>query len=125
MSPQARTPREALDALALALFEASRAATALAATWPTEVAASATTPGLFSVSAVAQHLGISRSAVREWCAAGRFAGAFRLNGSGQWRVPATAVAAFLAAQQATPTRPAGPEPTIAAPSNPRAASRRE
>ena|SRR5438105_1715096 len=124
MSPQARTQREALDALALALLEASRAAAALAAGWPVESPASGLAPGLFSVAALAEHLGISRSAAREWCAAGRFAGAFRLNRSGQWRIPAEAVAAFVAEQAAESPHALGRGATIRHVPNTRPGQRR-
>ena len=45
----------------------------------------------------AQLLGVSRQTVARWCRSGRI-GAFR-NGGGQWRVPASEVAARLLSRE--------------------------
>jgi len=120
MSDQARTQ---LAALSAALLAASRAAAELAATWPVESVASAVAPALFSVATLATHLGCSRSAAREWCEQGRFPGAFKLNGR-TWRIPAEAVAAFVAEQAASAPHQVGRGRTIPPTPSPRGARRR-
>jgi Helix-turn-helix domain len=53
--------------------------------------------GLLTVSQIAAQLHRSPSTVRGWCEAGRFAGAFKLEGR-DWRVPAHALESFLSGQ---------------------------
>ena len=53
---------------------------------------------------VAERVGRAPSTVRGWCASGRLIGGYRLNGRG-WRIPLSALGAFLRAQE---ERSAGP-----------------
>jgi len=55
-------------------------------------------PDEFTVGEVARRFHRSASTVRGWCEHGRFEGAYKLNGR-DWRIPATAVDAFLAEQR--------------------------
>jgi hypothetical protein len=66
---------------------------------------------LCTVAEVALQLHRSPSTVRGWCEAGRFAGAFKLNGR-DWRIPPAAVERFLDAQR--PTAPSAADPARAA-----------
>ena len=80
--------------------------------------------GLLTVVEVAARLHRSTSAVRAWCAAGRFAGGFKLNNR-DWRVPVEGLAAFITAQQPKPSRqdaPGRPITTrkVSGPTSPRA-----
>lgn len=56
-----------------------------------------TTPDL-TVSDVAERFDKAETTVRDWCRAGRFEGAYLLNGR-EWRIPPAAVAAFIEAQR--------------------------
>lgn len=55
-------------------------------------------PADFTVAHLATHFHRSASTVRDWCEHGRFEGAYKLNGR-DWRIPLTAVDAFLADQR--------------------------
>jgi len=55
-------------------------------------------PDEFTVGEVARRFHRSASTVRGWCEHGRFEGAYKLNGR-DWRIPTTAVDAFLAEQR--------------------------
>jgi len=57
-----------------------------------------TAPADFTVAQLAERFHRSPSTIRGWCEAGRFTGAYRLNGR-DWRVPDGAVVAFLEAQK--------------------------
>ena len=56
-----------------------------------------TTPDL-TVPDVAERFDKAESTVRDWCRAGRFDGAYRLNDR-EWRIPPAAVDAFIEAQR--------------------------
>src|SRR6266581_3976332 len=116
-------PRSQLQALAGALGAASRAAAALAELWPAAAASPAAVPALLTVAQLAEHLGRSRSAVRGWCEQARFRGAFKLNGK-DWRIPAEAVASFVAEQAVKTPHRVGPGTTIPHMPNARPARRR-
>jgi len=58
----------------------------------------ATPAGELTVADIASHFQRSSSTVRDWIRAGRFSGAFRLNGR-DWRVPQAALLAFSEAQR--------------------------
>src|SRR5438105_9067068 len=97
----------ALQALAGSLAAASSAAAQLAAAWLGESASPAAGHDL-SVRELAERLGRSANAVREWVAAGFFAGAYRLPGEkrpGAWRIPVSAIERFTARQQPKTSRP--------------------
>lgn len=64
---------------------------------------------LHTVAEVAGQLHRSPSTVRGWCEAGRFAGAFKLNGR-DWRIPVAAIARFLAGQR--PPAPSKADPVL-------------
>lgn len=51
-----------------------------------------------TVAELAARFHRSASTVRDWCEHGRFEGAYKLNGR-DWRIPLTAVDAFLAEQR--------------------------
>ena len=55
-----------------------------------------------TVAELAARFHRSPSTIRGWLEAGRFPGAYKLNGR-DWRVPPDALAAFLAAQRTRPT----------------------
>ena len=57
-------------------------------------------PALLTLKAVAARYGRSVSRVRELAAAGALPGAFRLGGTGAWRIPPSALAAFERAPDA-------------------------
>jgi excisionase family DNA binding protein len=65
---------------------------------------------LCTVAEVALQLHRSPSTVRGWCEAGRFTGAFKLNGR-DWRIPPAAVERFLDAQR--PAAPSAADPARA------------
>ncbi len=56
------------------------------------------TPAEFTVAELSTRFHRSASTVRGWCERGRFEGAYKLNGR-DWRIPKTAVDAFLAEQR--------------------------
>jgi hypothetical protein len=51
-------------------------------------------PAVLTVAEVATRYSRSPSTVRGWCENGALPGSFRLGGSGSWRVPEAALAAF-------------------------------
>ena len=96
----------ALQALAGSLAAASSAAAQLAAAWPGESASSAAGHDL-SVGELAERLGRSANAVRDWLRDGLFEGAYRLPGvkrAGAWRIPESAVASFAERQRLKTSR---------------------
>ena len=58
----------------------------------------AAAPAEFTVAELATRFHRSASTVRGWCERDRFDGAYKLNGR-DWRIPKTAVDAFLAEQR--------------------------
>lgn len=52
---------------------------------------------MHTTTAVAKRLGYSDDQIRNLCEAGRFQGAFRAHASGHWRIPESAVVAFVEA----------------------------
>ena len=113
--------QSAFQALASSLAAASEAAAHLAAAWSVEPASSAAGHDL-SVHDLAERLGRSASAVREWVAAGLFEGAYRLPGvkrAGAWRIPVSAVERFTERQQPKSSRQGAPGHTIATMPRPR------
>lgn len=77
-----------------------------------DAAAPAAAGAVLTVALVAEQLHRSASTVRGWCEAGRFAGAFKLEGR-DWRIPVAAIDAFLADQRAKTSREDAPRATIA------------
>jgi len=57
-----------------------------------------TLPTDVTVAIVADELGRADSTVRSWCRTGQLPGAYRLRGR-EWRIPASALAAFFANQR--------------------------
>ncbi len=118
--------RAQLQALASALGAASAAVAQLAELLPVAGLGPAVARDL-SVVQLAEQLGRSPSAVRDWIAAGLFPGAYRLPGekrAGAWRVPVSAVEAFTERQRAKMPRQDAPSATLSPGPNPRPRSPR-
>ena len=58
----------------------------------------------FTVGELANRFHRSASTIRGWCEHARFEGAYKLNGR-DWRIPQTALDAFLAQQRRQPPEP--------------------
>jgi hypothetical protein len=78
---------------------------------------------VLTVAQLAERLHRSPSTVRGWCEQSRFSGAFKLNGK-DWRVPITALAAFLDGQRPETSREDAPHATISTRADTRVPRRR-
>jgi hypothetical protein len=64
------------------------------------------TPADATVEAIGAHYGRRPSTIRGWCEAGRFPGAYKLQGR-EWRIPRAAVESFEAAERPAGTKARG------------------